>query len=524
MLLLSWNILTFLVIELLIKIKRPLSTNYKLRLKIYTGLTIIISAVELGIMGLVGSFGLASLGTCFLKEGSDSYWVAMTVMFINTPIILISLLALKNTECYKNNKALKKTMLTCISMVITWGVPEIIAGTETLFHHNIIILNYIGFFIACSSGVLLATARIGSKEIFLRLIKSLKKKGKEKSLKEILIEQSSVNNTFNNITQYTIKNLLLLLSLAFVTCQATDENYSYGYKKNKFIFSVDCYAKLSNLIDLNLFRLEKNGIWEYEVEYFIKIRRSCNITTDDLISSVCSELNLNKLKNFNSSGKSGAFIFITYNEKFVIKTITRNERYFLLNILPAYTKHIAKHPNSKLVRILGLFKVLNTKQSFIIMENIINHIENTIIFDLKGSLKNRYTPIFPNTNPVLKDQNIVNMEKSILLSARNSEILIDNLKSDTNFLKKFNIIDYSLLAAFYPSDDHISNRYFIKGLENTSYSLGIIDFLQEYTLFKKFEVLVKKIRGYKDFSICHPNKYSSRFLTFIVKLISVSNI
>lgn len=515
----SWNILTFLVIELLIKVKHPLSTNYRFRFKLYALLTSLISPFEVFIMQYVGAFGLSSLGTCYLKDGSKAYWVGLVVIFVNTPIIMTCMLFLMNTQGFKNNKALQKILLGVISMTFSWGVPTAISAIRTLFNHDIIILDYFGFFIGCISGILLALSRLASKEIFKRLLQSSSKKHSSKTINEILIEQSSVGILFNNITQITIKNLLLLLSLALVSCEACKENYCYSYKKKKFYFKEDDYSKLSNLVDLSLFRVEKNGIWEYESEVFMKIRKLCNISLEDLISSICSNSNFQKLKNFNSSGKSGAFIFITSNNKFVIKTVTRYERYFLLNLLPAYSEHLTKHRDSKLVRILGLFKLLNTKLSFIIMENIFRPKENTIFFDLKGSTKNRHTPMIPNTNPVLKDQNILDMEKKFILSPEASKSLLRTLKSDSKFLKKFNIIDYSLLLAFYPSDEKIDSNYFIEGLENTSYSLGIIDFLQDYTLYKKLEVLLKKFRGFKDISVCPPRLYSTRFVNFMEKLI-----
>lgn len=497
-----------------------------MRIKIYSLLTILITSIEISLTSIFGTYGLSILQTCFLIDGSKGYWVAIATIFINAPIIIVFLLIIIRTKGYAKNKALQKTVWACYSMLFTWGIPTMTAAVHTIFGVKVLAIEYVSFVAGCTSGIILAATRLGSKEMIKRLWKVRKsekvsKNAPIKGINDILIEESSVSFFFKDYTDNTIKDLLLLLSLALVVLKECEENYCFGYKKKKFYTTQEKYLKLTEYFDLSSFKLQNNGIWEYEREIFVSIRESCNISSQDLISSICSMSNFQKLDNYNTGGRSGAFIFNTFDEKLIIKTITRSEKFFLLDILPAYSKRVVKHKDSKLVRILGLFKILNSKQSFVVMENIIRIKESEAIFDLKGSTDNRYVESVAGSNTVLKDNNLIEMGVKVLVDHNQKNEFLNILDGDIKFFKKFNIIDYSLLIAFYKNKEKIESRYYLEGLDGNGYSLGIIDFLQEYTISKKFEVLFKRMKGQMNTSACSPGKYSRRFVEFLeCKLLS----
>ena len=252
---------------------------------------------------------------------------------------------------------------------------------------------------------------------------------------------------------------------------------------------------------------------------FENIRKAAGWAEKDFRAALCDEENFKVFNNSNNGGRSSAFIFHTKNEKLVIKTVTQVEKYLLLDILHAYHDRVTKHPESKIVRILGLYKVRYNKHSFIVMENIITNKTKALVFDLKGSLDNRFvenSTIF--NSKVLKDQNFIDMKKSIKVGLIQRKELISGITEDIIFLRTQNIIDYSLLSAFYSDKTESDNRYFIEGTLE-SYSIGIIDFLQQYTLSKKLELLYKKLKGKKNLSVCPPNKYSLRLIQFLNKII-----
>ena len=96
-------------------------------------------------------------------------------------------------------------------------------------------------------------------------------------------------------------------------------------------------------------------------------------------------------------GRSGSFFFFSRDNRLIIKTIKKDERNVLLNILDSYMTHLTTtQGRSMLARIYGIFKV---KTSFyatidvLIMQNIANLLEpdqKLYSFDLKGSIVDRY--------------------------------------------------------------------------------------------------------------------------------------
>ena len=90
-------------------------------------------------------------------------------------------------------------------------------------------------------------------------------------------------------------------------------------------------------------------------------------------------------------------------------------------MLTKYLDWIEKFPDSKLVRILGVFKVNPMKQNLIIMENLLANKQDCIIFDLKGSkvarlVKGIENPKQPPFGCILKDTNFLLYNRRIQLT------------------------------------------------------------------------------------------------------------
>ena len=67
--------------------------------------------------------------------------------------------------------------------------------------------------------------------------------------------------------------------------------------------------------------------------------------------------NYQALYELCSSGKSGSLFYYTEDQKFMLKTISRDEFKKLKSILSAYFDHINSHPESLITRFYGLHKV-----------------------------------------------------------------------------------------------------------------------------------------------------------------------
>lgn len=195
-------------------------------------------------------------------------------------------------------------------------------------------------------------------------------------------------------------------------------------------------------------------------------------------------------------GKSGAIIFFTFSQEFVIKSISRAEKKVLFKILHRYIERI-EYSKSRLARIIGVFQLKPINQDFIIMENIVSNSQNAVIFDIKGSLLDRFVQgnfdyFEPPYGRVLKDINLHESGFKFHISPTEKEKIINELNKDFEMLATFGIMDYSVLIAFYRSGIKSKTRYDISGIEDV-YSIGIIDFLQIYNIKKKSENYFKKM-------------------------------
>ena len=219
-------------------------------------------------------------------------------------------------------------------------------------------------------------------------------------------------------------------------------------------------------------------------------------------------------------GSSSSIIFPTYDGNFMIKTITKSEKKKFLTILHKYSQRIINTPQSKLIRIIGLYKILPENQDFLIMENIIPEENESIIFDLKGSSIDRLIDSVDHINlplgKILKDENFRKSQLKVELSENIVKEIITILQQDFELLKSENIMDYSILLAFYTKKIPRQNRYQIE-YNNKLYALGIIDILQEYNFAKITEEKWKSlyIKNKSRLSVAEPESYYSRICEYI---------
>ena len=138
-------------------------------------------------------------------------------------------------------------------------------------------------------------------------------------------------------------------------------------------------------------------------EKFKQILEWDGILVSDLIDQLRVEENYDQvLSAGQGSGASGSFFFFTKCRRFIIKTLRRDEKTVLMNMLDDFCKHITYSNNeSLLARIYGVYTIKTTKYAdidLIIMQNtslVLNKKARTFEFDLKGSLKGRNTKFNP---------------------------------------------------------------------------------------------------------------------------------
>ena len=250
----------------------------------------------------------------------------------------------------------------------------------------------------------------------------------------------------------------------------------------------------------------------------------------------------------NTGGKSKAMFYKTFDERFILKNVSENEFNMFIDNGLDYFQYISqflfhKMP-SALAKILGAYKIIikqksrEIKYNLILMENIFygtiskiskpfNSPESNIkVYDLKGSNINRY--IKKN----MRKPGQVLLDTNFLVDFNKEPVFIDSyvydrlklaLYNDSMYLRKLEVVDYSLLIIFENKGNNNNeghkNNYLLSEKENNNrlIKLGIIDYIRKYTWDKKMEFYGKSLLYGENPTIVEPAVYSDRFYKSISK-------
>ena len=293
-------------------------------------------------------------------------------------------------------------------------------------------------------------------------------------------------------------------------------------------------------------------ITEYFPDKFDELRKDDGITDDIMIKSFSPIKNKSAIdKMGESKGKSGSFFFYSHNRKFIIKTITNEEKETMDKILLDYYRYIKSHNTTLITKIYGIYTIVIKNASsvnVILMQNLFGcspiHIQR--MFDLKGSSVQRKTK---NVQKWRKDQVLKDMDylwltqverKLINFNLENIQEIKKNMENDISFYKRLSLMDYSLLFIIidYPNKIDPDYKQIIELLDDPKYKghvyesnkkdfiyiIGIIDYLQIYNFRKKIETFLKGIYFGKEknmISCVEPNYYGERFRNFMIKNVFV---
>lgn len=273
------------------------------------------------------------------------------------------------------------------------------------------------------------------------------------------------------------------------------------------IFNYESILRLNDLSQ-KLFSQEdvKFDIIVHHPLHFQIIREVCGYKHSEFVIS-----NMVATGFATSGGKTKSEFLKTDDGRFIAKTIEEVEFQDFKAFIPNYTRYVTRTAILKrptvLSKILGLFEVKVSNESskyLIVMENIFYGLKdkNLKTYDLKGSQTNRLG---------LKDIKGQTLLDTNFRLERNGDPLtfvspnvdfFQALENDSNFLSKQNVIDYSL--------------FLVIGTDSKTVKVGIIDYLREYDLKKRFEELYKRFRGFgTNPTIVAPDEYKSRFLTMM---------
>ncbi|KQJ98350.1 putative 1-phosphatidylinositol-3-phosphate 5-kinase FAB1C [Brachypodium distachyon] len=246
----------------------------------------------------------------------------------------------------------------------------------------------------------------------------------------------------------------------------------------------------------------------YFAKHFAMLRKKCCPKDIDYIRS------LSRCKRWSAQGgKSNVYFARTLDERFIIKQVTKTELDSFVEFAPQYFKYLMESLTSGsptcLAKIIGLYQVSvkglkggrEVKMDLMVMENLFFERKIPRVYDLKGSLRSRYTS---GDSKVLLDSNLIEAlhTKPIFLGSHAKRRLERAVWNDTSFLASADVMDYSLLVGI---DE-----------EKKELVIGIIDYLRQYTWDKQLETWVKAsgiLGGPKNEAptIISPMQYKKRF-------------
>lgn len=192
---------------------------------------------------------------------------------------------------------------------------------------------------------------------------------------------------------------------------------------------------------------------------FRKLRDSFGLEEEDYISSlgITQVLgsflmgDLGGLSELLSEGKSGSFFYFSSDLRFLVKTISVNEKRTFCRMLKNYANHMLDNKNTLLTRICGFYKLTigDIKSRFIVMSNCFP--PGVLVptrFDLKGSTIGRTVGEANLDKPgvIYKDLDLIKMQTKFRIGHRHLEKLIAQMEKDSQFLEDNGIIDYSMLV------------------------------------------------------------------------------
>ena len=159
----------------------------------------------------------------------------------------------------------------------------------------------------------------------------------------------------------------------------------------------------------------------------------------------------------------------------------------------------------------------SSKIDVVVMLNLFRSFNISDKFDLKGSERNRFvkqnldapsseTDVRQQQDEmVLMDENLLirSLQDPLYVLPHAKQLLLQAIASDTQFLARNSVMDYSLLVGI--------------DVERRCIVVGIIDYLRTFTFDKKLEYVVKSTgllggQG-KAPTVLYPGKYRDRFIS-----------
>ncbi|KAH0793743.1 SAICAR synthase-like protein [Histomonas meleagridis] len=221
-------------------------------------------------------------------------------------------------------------------------------------------------------------------------------------------------------------------------------------------FHFNEYEKIDIPREGNHYAPAHHGNYDYKFKtyapvVFMHLRHLFGITDDEYLVSLTADYMMSELKTI---GRSGAMFFYTWDGRYVLKTLTKDELAVLRRILPKYYQYVSTHPDTLVNQFFGVYRSqtsMGRPIRFVIMNNVFPiGFQLKYKFDLKGSTVNRHVAPEKKDKPGVTMKDTEFAEKRYLsIGPRDWTLLRTQLLDDTNFLSSCGLMDYSLLIGIH---------------------------------------------------------------------------
>jgi 1-phosphatidylinositol-4-phosphate 5-kinase len=290
----------------------------------------------------------------------------------------------------------------------------------------------------------------------------------------------------------------------------------YNYKEDVIIEDALCIQPLSITGEKHTFHISIYG-----PNVFAHLRRMLGISVASFLESwVIPKKDKGKKLWKISPGKSGSRFFYTRDGQYLYKTIHKHEAVTCCSLLYQYYMHLHQYPTSLILRMLGLIELSKKNRStyVLICLNALPLKGLKSYFDIKGKSPKNGKP-----------------KRNVSLRLRNEKEethFLEQIHRDVEFLKRCDVMDYSLLVGIYePSSNSIkavdfSGVHYVgisrsyQGVNKSNvpeiYYFTIIDCITSYRLQKKLATFFKSFIWHrKTLSTVDSSYYADRFLDYI---------
>lgn len=179
-----------------------------------------------------------------------------------------------------------------------------------------------------------------------------------------------------------MRQSLEIIYLGMMSTTKTNQYFSYILVKtclHGLIYQMIVIFYIFKILEKNRIKVQ---VRKYAPLVFHHIRKIDNINIQEVLQSLDPEKNLDKIKeSFASGGRSANPILFTHDKRYLIKTISKEEKNIFIKLLPEFHRRM-RDSKTLMCRIYGMFrvKVGDKEIAHVILMRNMGELPNDVLF------------------------------------------------------------------------------------------------------------------------------------------------